>query len=105
MSDNYERAQRVPVCLDVALEAEEAHYVVESENLSETGILLRTKRAFPQGTPLRMVFGHPPELPKVRTFGVVRRLENGKSIGVVFTSLGSEERKAILDFVNSHHVN
>lgn len=56
-------ARRITISVDVVVEAESAHYVVETLDLSGTGLSLRTKKAFPVGTRLRLVFGMPPSCP------------------------------------------
>lgn len=95
------RAQRFTVSVDVALAAEEVHYVLEAGNLSETGLFIHKRRAFPVGTRLRMVFGRPPDLPRVHAEGVVRWSESGKGVGVEFTSLSPEDKQALLEFLSS----
>jgi len=95
------RAKRVPVTFDVVLESEKAHYVAETFNVSETGLFLHTKRAFPVGTVLRLVIGQPPHLPRVDAEGVVKRVESGKGVGVEFTKISPEGQKVFADYLNS----
>ncbi len=97
------RARRVPISFDIVLESKKAHYVAETRNLSETGLFLRTKRAFPLGTVLRMAIGQPPELPRVDAEGVVKRLERGAGVGVEFTRISPEGQKVLTDYLNSLH--
>ncbi len=94
-------APRLPVSLTVVLSKEGAHYVVETKNVSDTGLCLRPKEVFPVGTQLHMVFGQPPELPRLSTEGIVRWSEDGKGVGVEFTSISPQARQALLRFVNS----
>ena len=95
-------APRVDATLTVVLSIGEAHYVVETKNVSETGLCLRSKDAFPVGTEQHLVFGEPPELPRLSAEGIVRWSENGKGVGVEFTSMSPDDRHALLMFVNSH---
>lgn len=95
------RAKRVPATFDVVLESDKAHYVAETWNVSETGLFLHTKRAFPVGTVLRMIIGQPPNLPRVDVVGVVKRVENGEGIGVEFTSIRPEDQKRLTEFLDS----
>jgi len=44
------KAKRIAIPVDLVLQAENAHYVVETVNLSGTGLSLRTKKALPVGT-------------------------------------------------------
>jgi hypothetical protein len=60
------------------------------------------KELFPVGTQLHMVFGQPPELPRLSTDGIVRWSENGKGVGVEFTSIRPGDHQALRRFVNSH---
>jgi hypothetical protein len=83
------------------LEAEKAHYVAESFNVSETGLFLHTKGDFPVGTALRMVIGQPPGLPRVDAEGVVKRVDPGKGVGVEFTKISPEGKKVLTDYLNS----
>jgi hypothetical protein len=99
--DEQRRARRVPVTFDVVLEAKKAHYVAETRNMSETGLFLYTKRAFPVGTVLRMAIGQPPDLPRVDAEGVVKRLERGEGVGVEFTKISPEGQKVLADYLNS----
>ena len=95
------RARRVPVTFAIVVEAEQAHYVAESFDVSETGLFLNTKGDFPVGTALRMVIGQPPELPRVDAEGVVKRVDPGKGVGVEFTRISPEGRKTLSDYLSS----
>jgi hypothetical protein len=95
------RAPRLIAFLTVSLSEGAAHYVVDTENVSETGLCLCPKKLFPVGTHLHLVFGQPPELPSISAQGIVRWFEGGKGVGVEFTSIGAEERQALVRFVNS----
>ena len=94
-------APRLSVSLTVVLSKGEAHYVVETKNVSETGLCLRSKEVFPVGTHHHLVFGQPPELPRLSAEGIVRWSEGGKGVGVEFTSMSPDDRQALLGFVNS----
>ena len=95
------RASRIIASLAVVLSQGGDHYVVETENVSETGLCLRSKEVFPVGTHHHLVFGRPPELPRLSAEGIVRWSEGGKRVGVEFTSISPEDRQALLRFVNS----
>ena len=95
------RAPRLSASLTVVLSQGEAHYVVETVDVSETGICLRSKKGFPVGTQHHLVFGRPPELPRLSAEGIVRWSKRGKGVGVEFTSISPDDRQAILRFVNS----
>jgi hypothetical protein len=79
----------------------QAHYVVETENVSEGGLCLRSKEAFPVGTRHHLLFGRPPELPRISAEGIVRWSEVGKGVGVEFISISPDDHQALARFVNS----
>ena len=98
--------RRVPrfiasLTLTVFLSDGEAHYVVKTENVSDTGLYLRSKEMFPVGTQLHLVFGQPPELPRLRAEGIVRWSEGGKGFGLEFTSISVDDRLTLMRFLNS----
>jgi c-di-GMP-binding flagellar brake protein YcgR len=95
------RAPRFSTSLTVILSEGGAHYVVETKDVSGTGVCLRSEKVFPVGTQLHLVFGRPPELPRLSAEGIVRWSEGGKGVGVEFTSISPDDRQAILRFVNS----
>jgi Tfp pilus assembly protein PilZ len=94
-------ARQITISVDVVVEAESAHYVVEILNLSGTSLSLRTKKAFPVGTRLRLVFGMPLQLPRIDVNGTVTWSEKGEGVGVEFTSLSPEHKQALRRFLNS----
>jgi len=99
--EGQQRSPRLTASLTVVLSTGEAHYVVEVENVSGTGLRLRSKELFPVGTQIHMVFGQPPELPRVSAEGIVRWAEDEKGVGVEFTSISSDNHQALLRFMNS----
>jgi len=93
------RAPRLVASLTVALSKGGAYYVVETENVSDRGLCLCPKKVFPVGTQLHLVFGRSPELPPVSAEGIVRWSEDGKGVGVEFTSISADDHQALLRFV------
>jgi len=94
-------AQRLTASLSVALSEGAGTYVVDTANVSNTGLCLRPQKVFPVGTQLHLVFGQPPDLARVSAQGIVRWSEDGKGVGVEFTSINPRDREALLRFVNS----
>jgi len=95
------RAPRLIAFLTVAPWEGAAHYVVDTENVSDRGLCLRPAKVFPVGTQLHLVFGRPPELPALSAQGIVRWSEGGKGVGVQFTSFRPGDHQALLRFVDS----
>jgi len=95
------RAPRLIAFLTVSLSEGAAHYVVDTENVSETGLCLCPKKLFPVGTHLHLVFGQPPELPSISAQGIVRWFEGGKGVGVEFSSISDGDRQALVKFIDS----
>jgi Tfp pilus assembly protein PilZ len=101
-----EERRRVPrfiasLTLTVVLSKGEAHYVMETENVSDMGLFLRSKEVFPVGTQLHLVFGRPPELPRLSVEGIVKWSEGGRGVGVEFTSISPDDHQALLRFLKS----
>jgi hypothetical protein len=96
------RARRVDVALQVVFSAHQSHYFAQSANVSETGLFLVTKRGFTAGTPLHVVFGAPPRLPRISADGVIRWTKEHEGIGVELTSLTTEQKQALHTFLDSN---
>jgi hypothetical protein len=95
------RTPRLAVSLGVVLSSGEAHYFIETENVSEKGLCLRSERAFPVGTQHRMVFGRPPHLPRINAVGTVKWSRTDKGVGVEFSSISPNDKQALQQFLNS----
>jgi hypothetical protein len=95
------RARRFTASLPVSLSEGAAHYALDTENVSDTGLCLRPAKVFPVGTQLHLVFGRPPELPALSAQGIVRWSEGGKGVGVQLTSFRPGDHQALLRFVDS----
>jgi hypothetical protein len=95
-------APRLSTSMTVVLSNGGAPYVVETKNVSDTGLCLRSNEVFPVGTHLHLVFGQPPELPRLSTEAIVRWAEDGKGVGVEFTSISLGDHQALRRFVKSH---
>ncbi|MGD0920492.1 MAG: PilZ domain-containing protein [Terriglobia bacterium] len=96
------RTPRFSASLTAVVSEGQAYYVVETVDVNETGVCLRSKKAFPVGAQYHLVFGRPPELPRLSAEGIVRWSKGGKGVGVEFTSITPDDRQAILRFVNAH---
>ncbi len=96
------QAPRLAVSLGVVLSTGTAYYFIETQNVSEKGLCLRPKKAFPIGTQHRLVFGRPPQLPRIDTVGVVRWSEAGQGVGVEFISITPHDQRALREFLSFH---
>jgi hypothetical protein len=99
--EEQKRAPRLIAFLTVALSEGTAHYVMDTENLSETGLCLCPQKLFPVGTQLHLVFGQLPELPMITAQGIVKWFEGGEGVGVEFTAISTDDHQALRRFVNS----
>ena len=79
----------------------EAHYFIETENLSEKGLCLRPKRNFAVGAQYRMAFGHPPWLPRIAAVGTVRWSRIDRGVGVEFSTINPNDELVLQEFLNS----
>ena len=95
------RVPRLVAFLTVSLSEGTAHYVVDTENISASGLCLCPKKLFPVGTRLHLVFGQPPELPSVTAQGTVRWFDDGKGVGVEFTAISPTDQQALQKFISS----
>jgi PilZ domain-containing protein len=96
------QASRFAVSLGVVISTGEAYYFIETQNVSEKGLCLRPKNTFPIGTQHRMVFGRPPQLPRIDAIGTVRWSETGKGVGLEFTSISPHDQCALREFLSFH---
>ena len=94
-------APRCKAAMTVVLSNGKASYVAETKNVSNTGLCICSKEMFPVGTQLHLVFGMPPELPRLSTEGIVRWSESGKNFGVEFTYISPRDHDTLLSFVTS----
>ncbi len=92
---------RFTVALGVVLSPGGPHYFMETENVSEIGLCLLSKRALPVGSQLRMIFGRPPHLGRLGAIGTVRWSESGRGAGIEFTSISPNDQQALRQFLSS----
>jgi Tfp pilus assembly protein PilZ len=92
---------RAQIALDAVIEAAGAFYYAETGTFGEGGLSLRTKKAFAVGTPLHIVLGKPPQLPKLTLDATVKWLRQGTEVGVQFVSLKEQDKAVIAAYLNS----
>jgi hypothetical protein len=92
---------RLSTSLTVVLSDGKAQYVARTKNLSDMGLCLHPMEVLPVGTRLHLVFGQPPDLPRLSMEGVVRWSDGGKGVGVQFTFINPHDYRALLKFLNS----
>jgi hypothetical protein len=101
MGDPQRRFHRAKVAVDAVIQAGDAFFYAETVDLGEMGLALRTKKPFPVGTEMRVVLGHPPDLPKLDLAAVVRWLRVGNGVGIEFTGLSSQDSATLSNFLRS----
>ena len=57
------------------------------------------RRALPVGTELKIAFGNPPRLPMIRASGVIKRMVDGKGVGIAFIDISASDLEAIRKFM------
>jgi hypothetical protein len=95
------RAERFPLLVRVECKTTRKFLVGRCDNISETGLLLKTSEPFSVSTPVTVRF---PLLPInsgtiVQTEGVVARAEQGKYMGIRFTGMQTNYRSAIKTYI------
>ena len=100
-TEERKRGPRLSAALTVVLSMGEAPYLMEIENVSDTGVRLRSKEVFTVGTRMHMVFGRPPDLPRISAEGIVRWCDGEQGVGVEFTSINSDDHETLLKFMES----
>jgi hypothetical protein len=91
---------RMSAEMTVVLSHDGAIYVAETKNVSDTGLCIRSVEPIPVGTQLHLVFGQPPELPRLSTEGIVRWSEDGKGLGVELISIRPQDQRALERFIS-----
>lgn len=91
---------RLSAVMTVVLSQGAATYVAETKNVSDAGLCFLSDEAFPVGTQLHLVFGQPPELPRLSTDGIVRWCEGGKAVGVEIVSIRPEDQRSLERFIS-----
>ena len=92
--------QRAALLVQVECETKEAYSLGRCQNISETGILVRTPETFELSTSVLVRFVLPPPTAvTVETRGTVVRVQPGESMGIQFVELKDRYRAAIADFV------
>ena len=101
MTTGQRQGTRAQISLDAVIEAAGGLYYAETGTLGEGGLSLRTKKQFAVGTPLHIVLGKPPKLPRIYLEGIVMWLREGVDVGVQFKTLTAQDKAAISEFINS----
>lgn len=91
---------RLSEVMTVVLSQGGAVFVAETRNVSDGGLCLKSEETFPVGTQLHLVFGRPPELPRLSTEGIVRWCEGGKGVGVEIISIRPQDQRSLERFIS-----
>ena len=94
------KVQRAELLVQVDCEANEAYSLGRCENISATGILVRTPETFELSTAVLVRFVLPPPTAvSIEAKGTVVRVRPRESMAIQFVELNDRYRAAITDFV------
>ena len=92
--------QRAELLVQVECETKEAYSLGRCQNISETGMLVRTPETFEPTTAVLVRFVlPPPRAVSIEARGTVVRVQPGESMGIQFVELKDRHRAAITAFV------
>ena len=94
---------RATLLVRVECRSSQTYILGTCENISESGLQIKTQQAFELSQQVTVRFVLPPVQtgPAVQASGVVVRVEPGESMALEFTALKPRDRQAILSFVQS----
>lgn len=93
---------RVPLATRIEGEADGRAFLALTADLSGSGIFLYTANPFSAGQTVSLAFVLPGALQPIRITAIVRRVAEGKGMGLQFVSLQPEDRAAIRAFVQAN---
>jgi hypothetical protein len=94
------RSQRAELLVQVECEADKAYCLGRCENISDTGLLVRTPETFEPSTIVLVRFALPPPTAiRIETKGTVVRVRRGESMAIQFLDIKDRYRIGIVDFI------
>ncbi len=99
-------AKRLMLRLEVELEAGSQVRMCQSDNISETGMLVRTSQSLPVGTELRVAISLPSQADPIHARAEIARhthpeRENVRGLGLRFLEIEGNGKKALEDYLAS----
>ena len=92
--------QRAELLVQVECEAKGTYSLGRCENISETGLLVRTPETFEPSTAVMVRFALPPPIAvSIEAKGTVVRVQPGECMAIQFVELKDRYRAAITEFV------
>ena len=103
---NIDRRRQKRVPLDILLHCQSAETLIEgkAENISISGILVRTAKTLPQGEEIDLFFTVPGMTQGIQAQGRVAHVVPGAFMGVEFVNLSPESTKQIEQYIAAQPV-
>ena len=103
---NIDRRRQKRVPLDVLLHCQSAQTLIEgkAENISISGILVRTAKTLPQGEKIDLFFTVPGMTQGIQAQGHVAHVVPGSFMGVEFVDLSPESTQQIEQYIAAQSV-
>ncbi len=103
---NTERRRQKRVPLDILLHCQSAQTLIEgkAENISISGILVRTAKTLPQGEEIDLFFTVPGMTQGIQARGRVAHVVPGAFMGVEFVNLSPESTQQIEQYIAAQSV-
>ena len=98
---NIDRRRQKRVLLDILLHCQSAQTLIEgkAENISISGILVRTAKTLPQGEEIDLFFTVPGMTQGIQAQGRVAHVVPGAFMGVEFVNLSPESNQQIKQYI------
>jgi hypothetical protein len=98
MRENYDRrlGPRVPAHEAVV---ELLDFRPRVRDISQGGLFIEDPRPLPAGRMLRLLLRLKPNCPAITVWGMIRRVEEGKGMGVEFVQITPADRAVLRDFL------
>ncbi len=103
---NIDRRRQKRVPLDILLHCQSAQTLIEgkAENISISGILVRTAKTLPQGEKIDLFFTVPGMTQGIQAQGQVAHVVPGAFMGVEFVNLSPESTQQIEQYIAAQSV-
>lgn len=100
MRENYDRRSGPRVAAHEAV-VELLDFRPRLRNLSQGGVFIEDPRPLPAGRMLRLLIRLTPQTRAISVWGMVRRVEEGKGMGIEFVQISPADRALLRDFLQA----